>query len=46
MDGSGGDRDRDRGGCRRADIKMGGKNGGETDDSSGLHWSVSGLWMT
>lgn len=30
----------------RADIKMAGKNGGETDDSSGLHWSASGLWMT
>lgn len=22
------------------------KNGGETDDSRGLHWSASGLWMT
>lgn len=44
MDGTGGESD--RGGCWRADIKMGGKNGGETDDISGLHWSVSGLWMT
>lgn len=25
---------------------MGGRNGGVTDDSRGLHWSVSGLWMT
>lgn len=25
---------------------MGGRNGGERDDSRGLHWSASGLWMT
>lgn len=44
MDGSGGESDRE--GCWRAGGKMGGENGGETDDSSGLHWSASGLWMT
>lgn len=44
MDGTVGESDRE--GCSRAGIKMGGKNGGETDDSSGLHWSASGLWMT
>lgn len=35
VDGTGGESDRE--GCSRAGIKMGGKNGGETDDSSGLH---------
>lgn len=38
--------DRDRAGCWREDIKMGGRKRGMTDDSRGLHWSASELWMT